>query len=93
MGNGMFIITTVRAGIPDIVGTENGIVLKTNAKAVDVFDVIRGKPNIEVLQVCKRNRKKIETSFKQDNYLSSMRLTFSEIRLKTTYFAKNKYVE
>lgn len=88
MGNGMFIITTDHAGIPDIVGTENGIVLKTNAKAVDVFDVIRGKPNIEVLQVCKRNRKKIETSFKQDNYLSSMRLTFSEIRLKTTYFCE-----
>ena len=40
MGNGMFIITTDHAGIPDIVGTENGIVLKTNAKAVDVFDVI-----------------------------------------------------
>lgn len=28
MGNGMFIITTDHAGIPDIVDTENGIVLK-----------------------------------------------------------------
>lgn len=78
MGNGMLIITTDHAGIPDIVGTENGIVLKSNAKAVDVSDVIQSKSNIEVLQVCIRNRKEIETSFKQDNYLSNMKQTFSK---------------
>ena len=79
MGNGMFIISTDHAGIPDIVGTENGIVLKSNAKAVDVSDVIQSKSNIEVLQVCIRNRKEIETSFKQDNYLSNMKQTFSKV--------------
>ena len=78
MGNGMFVITTDHAGIPDIIGTENGIVLKSNAKAVDAFDVIQSKSNIEVLQVSKRNRKEIETSFKQDNYLSNMKQTFSK---------------
>lgn len=79
MGNGMFIITTDHAGIPDIVDTENGIVLKSNAKAVDVSDVIQSEYNIEVLQVCKRNRKKIETSFNQDNYLFNIKGTFSEV--------------
>ena len=78
MGNGMFVITTDHSGIPDIIGTENGIVLKSNAKAVDAFDVIQSKSNIEVLQVSKRNRKEIETSFKQDNYLSNMKQTFSK---------------
>ncbi len=34
MGNGMFIITTDHAGIPDItVGTENGIVLKNQCES------------------------------------------------------------
>lgn len=81
MGNGMFIITTDHAGIPDIVGTENGMILQSNAKAGDVSDIIQSKSNIEVLQVCKRNRKKIENSFKQDNYLFNMKGTFSEVWL------------
>ena len=40
---------------------------------------MRGKSNIEVLQVCKRNRKKVETSFEQDNYLSNMKEMFSKV--------------
>ena len=81
MGNGMFIITTDHAGIPDIVGEEDGIILKSNAKPADVSDIIQSKSNIEILQVCKRNRKKIETSFKQENYLFNMKGTFSEVLL------------
>lgn len=54
-----------------------------NLRDLVIFKLLelQHKPNIEVLQVCKRNRKKIETSFKQDNYLSSMRLQINEVVL------------
>lgn len=79
MGNGMFIITTDHAGIPDIVGKENGIVLKSDANVTDAFDGIQEKSNTEVLRVCNRNRKKVKISFQQENYLSNMTWTFRKI--------------
>ena len=82
MGNGMFIITTDHAGIPDIVGAENGIIMKSNTKITDVFDVIQKKSNTEILQVCNRNRTKVETYFKQTNYLFNMKRTFSKVMFR-----------
>ena len=79
MGNGMFIITTDHAGIPDIVGTENGIILKSDAKITDLIGSIQKKNNLEVLQVCNRNRIEVKTFFKQANYLSNMRGTYSKV--------------
>ncbi len=82
MGNGMFIITTDHAGIPDIVGAANGIIMKSNTEITDVFDVIQKKSNTELLQVCNRNRTKVETSFKQTNYLFNMKRTFSKVMFR-----------
>lgn len=79
MGNGMFIITTDHAGIPDIVEVENGIILKSDAKVTNMFDDIQRKSNTEVLRVCDKNRKKVETSFRQANYLSNMKWAFSKV--------------
>lgn len=79
MGNGMFIITTDHAGIPDIVDAENGITLGFNAKVTDVFDDIQEKSNVKVLRAYNRNRKKVVTYFKQVNYLSNMKGTFNKV--------------
>ena len=77
----MFIITTDHAGIPDIVGTENGIILKSDAKINDLIGNIQKNKNLEVLQVCNRNRIEVKTFFKQANYLSNMEEAFSETLL------------
>lgn len=75
MGNGMFIITTHHAGIPDIVEDGvNGILIKReNAYSVmDSLDVYL-KNHCKILKI---NRKKIVTYFKEQSYINNMKNVF-----------------
>ena len=75
MGNGMFIITTHHAGIPDIVEDGvNGILIKReNAYSVmDSLDVYL-KNHCKILKI---NRKKIITYFKEQSYINNMKNVF-----------------
>lgn len=61
MGNGMFIITTDHAGIPDIVEDEvNGIVIKKKENLDDVYSKMQTLSEIELKEVLNNNIKKVK---------------------------------
>ena len=76
MGNGMFIITTDHAGIPDIVEDGvNGIVMKKEENAYS--KVVSFKAN-ELKTVCKRNREYCKEMYTEKRYLHMMETRFKE---------------
>ena len=77
MGNGMFIITTDHAGIPDIVEDEvNGIVIKKKENHDDVYSKMQTLSEIELKEVLNNNIKKSKRQFSQKNYIDSMSKLF-----------------
>ena len=76
MGNGMFIITTDHAGIPDIVEDGvNGIVMKNKENAYS--KMVAFKAN-ELKTVCKSNRKCCNKIYTEKQYLHMMETHFRE---------------
>lgn len=78
MGNGMFIITTDHAGIPDIVHpNRNGAIIHEHNSAVEIYNKL---PNINnIMAVAKENRSQIIFAFKQANYIDNMQQVFCEV--------------
>lgn len=78
MGNGIVIVTTNHAGIPDIVTDEiNGMVCKST---VDVKKVYWDMLTFKNLRSCaQRNRECCINSYRQDNYVGRMRELFNDI--------------
>ena len=71
MGNGMFIITTDHAGIPDIVkGDINGLIVQKENCASDFFENLQNQGTIEKIAI--NNRKLVAKRFKQNNYINAM---------------------
>ena len=78
MGNGMFIITTDHAGIPDIVEDGiNGLIIQKKACARDFFENLKKQDNIEEMLI--NNRKLVAKRFKQKNYINAMNRAFRNI--------------
>lgn len=77
MGNGMFIITTDHAGIPDIVEDGvNGIIMKKDSKE-DVYNQMLNEFRTgEVALICKNNRKYCKEKYSEKSYLQLMRNCF-----------------
>lgn len=70
MGNGMMIITTDHAGIPNIVKDEvNGIVVKND----DLMSVYNSIFNIDINTVEKINRKTVKDSYTQKQYIKGIK--------------------
>lgn len=75
MGNGMFIITTDHAGIPDIVEDGvNGIVMDGSFTAARLYDTLLEKSNVEIEKKSRINRKKCEQYYSQQEYISNMQI-------------------
>lgn len=80
MGNGMLIITTDHAGIPDIVmDGVNGIVVSGADLAVDVCDNLKKLSNSELLKIINHNQEYCRQNFTENIYLSKMETTFYSI--------------
>lgn len=81
MGNGMFIITTDHAGIPDIVEAGvNGIVI--DVSKIDVQKVYQKLLNMTqeiFLLIVKENREKVYQHYTQRYYIQNMGKTMQEI--------------
>lgn len=81
MGNGMFIITTDHAGIPDIVEDGvNGIVmdknnLKMNVCAKRLFNLVK-QGNIDTTN--RQNRNKVKLQYNQETYIKKMLCIFNK---------------
>ena len=78
MGNGMFIITTDHAGIPDIVKDGiNGLIIQKKNCASDFFENLQNQGTIEKIVI--NNRKLVAKRFKQNNYINAMDRAFRNI--------------
>lgn len=75
MGNGMFVITTDHAGIPDIVEDGvNGIVIRKDKKAKDVLDDLVGVKSCQ--KVCNQNRILCIKKYTQHRYIDKMKKVY-----------------
>ena len=81
MGNGMFIVTTNHAGIPDIVKESiNGIMVdKSDINVQKCYQFLLKKPDIEIKEVIDRNRKMAKKNYNQKAYIENMRKVFAEL--------------
>lgn len=81
MGNGMFIITTDHAGIPDVVDNNiNGLVLDKQLLSIEqCFKKLLKKNQIELEVIVKENRKKVITNYNQNIYIQNMKKTFNKV--------------
>lgn len=79
MGNGMFIITTDHAGIPDVVDNNiNGLVLNSQLLSVEqCFKNLLKKSQVELEMTIKENRKKVLTKYNQKTYIEDIKKLFS----------------
>lgn len=86
MGNGMFIITTDHAGIPDIVkdGT-NGIVIQKGIDAAACFNMMMDLAEHKILEVEETNRKQVMEMYSQNIYLLNIKNLFLKIKRENDY--------
>lgn len=81
MGNGMFIITTDHAGIPDIVeDSVNGIVIpKVKMDVKQCCQVVEAFSCNELRQVITINRESIIKKYNQKNYIDKVKTIFRKV--------------
>ena len=80
MGNGMYIVTTDHAGIPDVVQDGiNGIVETKNSDIKEIFYKLLNTKNEEYMNITKYNRQYCKTIFNEKNYIENIRMIFREI--------------
>lgn len=77
MGNGMVVITTDHAGIPDIVKDSlNGIILE---KGEDITSIFTRLENINYPFIMNNNRCVVNQQYSQENYIENLRNVFLKI--------------
>lgn len=77
MGNGMFIITTDHAGIPDIVEDGvNGIVMDNTYTVKNVYDKLLDSDNAKIKKSSIVNRNNSKEDYSQQNYINHIRAVF-----------------
>lgn len=80
LGNGMYVITTDHAGIPDIIEDGvNGMVLKKNFELLDIYQKMLGLCNQDYYGVAVNNRKYCVKRFVQERYIEAMRRCFEKV--------------
>lgn len=78
MGNGMMIISTDHAGIPDIVKDDiNGILIKRNDTINLIYKKLILISNERLSEISYRNRKYCEMKFSQQNYINTIKNIFA----------------
>lgn len=83
MGNGMFIITTDHAGIPDIVhDPQNGILINDTACMQAVMDRIMNLTNTDIACVAEENRVCCKKSYSQSVYIRNVGDAFASVLRK-----------
>lgn len=79
MGNGMFIITTDHAGIPDIVSNENGIVLKKDDTIDALYKQLCNYDIDQFCSICKNNFFIAKEKYTQKRYTKKIEEIFLSI--------------
>ncbi len=79
MGNGMMIVTTNYAGIPDVVKDKvNGIVVDAESRIL-VNDIYEQLLSMDIINIGERNRFDVSLKFTQVEYIKNMKNTFDLI--------------
>lgn len=72
MGNGLVIVTTDHAGIPDIVTNhEEGLVFRSTS-IIDVSEVMSQLREIDFVHFMRKGKKKVEEKYKEENYIGAL---------------------
>lgn len=79
MGNGMFIVTTDHAGIPDIVSNENGIVLKKDDTTDDLYERLCNYDMNQFCSICENNIFVAKKKYTQKRYTKKIEEIFLSI--------------
>lgn len=81
MGNGMAIITTDHAGIPDLVTNQvNGFSFdKTKLDSREIYQKISNISNDDLVRMSKKNREDTLTKYRQERYIADMSKIFGQI--------------
>ena len=79
MGNGMVIVTTDHAGIPDIVkDQEEGLIFQP-LPIINASDVLHGLELINYVTCMENGRKAVKTEYKEMNYINSLSRVFKGV--------------
>ena len=79
MGNGMSIISTKHAGIPDVVkNRENGILLES----LDASEAFKELETLHLAEIAMKNYIVVKNRFTEENYLNSMYRSFEQALLE-----------
>lgn len=82
LGNGLLIITTNHAGIPDIIENGvNGIMMNVNSGATDVYDNILKVDNKTMKEIIRVNASKCRENYSQQHYINNMKAVFHRVCL------------
>jgi glycosyltransferase involved in cell wall biosynthesis len=78
MGNGMMVVTTDHAGIPDIVENYvNGILCNEDLEIDDLYEIISNMSSSNMQKIMLKNREKVKSNFRESHYLEGMNEVFS----------------
>lgn len=82
MGNGMAVITTDHAGIPEIASADNGYVCSKNN--IDVNDIYRYLLDCynnreKLIAVCERNYREVKEKYTEKQYIDNMDAIFGKL--------------
>lgn len=78
MGNGMVIIATSHAGIPDLVEDGKNGIIKKDINIEKIYDELLRLNSTTITETGKENRKRCLLYFKECDYISNMSRVFSE---------------
>ena len=78
MGNGMIVITTNHAGIPDIMNESYGVIIgsKTSNLAQEAYNSLFG---LEYQKMMSASRNEVLQKYTQDKYIRNMKNTFDQL--------------
>lgn len=80
MGNGLAVISTSHAGIPDIVDKTNGFIVKKQSPDQIANHIINLYHNREFLvDITRKNRALVMSSYKEINYIKKLDKIFNEV--------------
>ncbi|MCR5742931.1 MAG: glycosyltransferase family 4 protein [Lachnospiraceae bacterium] len=78
MGNGMLVVTTDHAGIPDIAGDDNALVVK-KGQEIDCEALLDRMYSKDTASLLLRAREDVERMYRQSNYIENMDSCFSAV--------------
>lgn len=79
MGNGMVILTTDHAGIPDVVYDRRNGIIQRQDSLYDADELLKQISCLSFMQIATANRKMVCEKYKQEHYVYNMKSSFDRL--------------